>query len=136
MVLRLAMVLELGMWAAGDDPEPTAIDRSTLMRAIAFVEGYLKPMHARVYGDAAAPVAERHATILARWIIATGAERINTREIRRSAGLPGLRDANSVEAAVAVLDEAGWFIGAGDPAPGGRPRKDFAINPRLWEALP
>jgi hypothetical protein len=55
-------------------------------------------------GDAAAPVAERNAAVLARWIVATGAKLINVREIHRGARLPGLRDLTAIEAAIAVLE--------------------------------
>jgi hypothetical protein len=131
LVLRLALILELGSWATCDGPEPARLERRALLRAIAFVEHYLKPMAARVYSDAAAPAAERNATTLARWIISTKAKLINTRDVRRSARLPGLRDSLAIEAAIAVLEEGDW-LRLSDTNSGGRPRKDYFVNPKVF----
>ena len=89
LILRLALVLELGIWATSDDPEPSTIDCPALLRAVVFVETYLKPMLLRVYGDAAVPPVERTAALIARWIKFTGSNRINARDLRRKAGIPG-----------------------------------------------
>jgi hypothetical protein len=71
---------------------------------------------------------------LARWIAHNGRTRINARDVKRSAGLPGLRDVAAVEAAAAVLVEAGWL--RADEAPsGGRPRKDYLVNPKVGNLL-
>ena len=66
LVLRLSLVFELGVWATSPlgTPEPTEVSHKALLHAIGFVEDYLKPMTERVYGDAAVPGAERHATTL------------------------------------------------------------------------
>jgi putative DNA primase/helicase len=132
LVLRLAMVLEMAAWSVSEagTPEPATIDRAAILRAIALVETYIKPMAARVYGDAAGPIAERHATVIARWIEATGVDRINAREIRRTAGLPGLREVAPIEAAFAVLEDMCWIRPDGS-ATGGRPRKDYLVNPAV-----
>jgi hypothetical protein len=133
LVLRLALIFELGSWATGQDSEPANLDHRGILRAIAFVEAYLKPMAARVYGDAAVPVAERNATTLARWIVASGAKQINTREIRRDVRLPGLRDVPAIEAAIAILAEGDWLKPAGTGT-GGRFRKDHLVNPKVVKA--
>jgi hypothetical protein len=130
LVLRLALIVELGSWATSQEPEPSSLDHRSILRAIAFVESYLKPMAARVYGDAAAPVAERNATTLARWIVATGAKLINVRDIHRGARLPGLRDVSAIEAAISVLEAGDWLKLSGT-ATGGHPRKDYLVNPKV-----
>jgi hypothetical protein len=90
-------------------------------------------MAERVYGDAAVPEVDRLAARLARWIMEKQPKIINGKQIRRTARLPGLRDADKVKIAIEVLTEADWLV----PAPArsgsspGRQRDDYAVNPRL-----
>ena len=77
-------------------------------------------MNERVYGDAAVPESDRLAAIVARWIIAdriaaASCPIINARELRRTAGLPGLREAEKVKTALGVLIEADWLAHAPQP---------------------
>jgi putative DNA primase/helicase len=136
LLLRLAMTLELGAWATGPagTPEPAEVSRPSILRAIGLIETYLKPMSERVYGDAAVPLVERHAMTLARWIAHKRIPLINAREVKRSAGLPGLRDMPAVEAAITVLVDANW-VRADSDLSGGRPRKDFLVNPKVFALL-
>jgi hypothetical protein len=134
-VLRLALILELLWWAATDNKqEPTFISQRAIAAAAHLVEDYFKPMAEYVFGDASTPREEQLATILAKYIIRSKADKINAREIARVAKLPGLKDSNAVDAAVNRLIEAGWlfpdfkeFIGAG------RPGKDYIVNPKIKE---
>jgi hypothetical protein len=134
-VLRLALVLELLWWAVTEDKqEPSFISQRAIAAAAHLVEGYFKPMAEYVFGDVSAPRDEQLATILAKYIIRSKADKINIREIARVAKLPGLKDSNAVDAAVNHLIEAGWLfpdfkniIGAG------RPRKDYIVNPKIKE---
>jgi hypothetical protein len=129
-VLRLAMILQLAWWSIEGGLEPSTVSRRALTAAIALVESYLKPMTARVYGDAALPEVERNAAALARYIRAIGADSVNARDLRRSARLPGLRDDKPISAALAFLADAGWL--RPDPGHGiGRPRKDYRVNPKV-----
>jgi hypothetical protein len=130
MVLRLALVLELMEWAERGGAEPDTICSVVLMRARDFVEGYLKPMAMRVFGDAALPVVERNAATLARYIIRTKARMINLRTVQR-ARLPGLTTAELVNDAAEVLTDALWLFPAGTRAGDtpGRKSRDFTINP-------
>jgi hypothetical protein len=58
---------------------------------------------------------------------------LNARELRRSAGLPGLREADVVREAIEALVEASWLR----PAPSrksdspGRQRADYLVNPSI-----
>ena len=135
LLLRLAMTLELGAWSVEPvgTPEPAEVSHASILRAIGLVETYLKPMSERVYGDAAVPLTERHAMTLARWIAHKHMARINARDVKRSAGLPGLRDMPAVEAALAVLVDANWV--RTDSETGGRPRKDYLVNPKVFALL-
>jgi len=136
LLLRLALTLELGSWATKPDSaqEPTTISQGTIVRAIGFIEDYLKPMLARVYGDAATPANERKAMTLARWIAHSGETRLNLREVKRTASLPGLRAMSDIESAVGVLVDGGWLREDGTET-GGRPRKDYSVNPMVSNLL-
>ena len=92
-------------------------------------------MLTRVLGEAALPLVDRNAAVLARAILSQRAERINSREVRRNWRLPGLRHGPAVAAAIGALEEASWLIPAGarDGGTAGRQRSDFAVDPRVHE---
>jgi hypothetical protein len=134
-VLRLALTVELLRWADGGGPEPQHVSAMTLADVLEFVEDYAKPTAQRVFGDAGLPPVERNAAALAKYIRKTGATSINVRDVRRSAGIPQLKDTDAAEAACAALVEADWLkhgpTRAGVSA--GRARKDFAVNPAVLD---
>jgi hypothetical protein len=133
LLLRLSLVLELGWWAVEGGKEPEEVSLPTVQRAIHLVESYVKPMSAKVYGDTALPIDERNATTVARWLLAKGDDRLNARNLRRTAGLPGLHEPQAVDAAIAILVDANWLkpsaIGHGP----GRKAKTFDVNPAIWQ---
>jgi putative DNA primase/helicase len=135
--LRIALVLELMWWAAGPEgtAEPEQISGAALGAALDLIETYFKPMLTRVLGEAALPLVDRHAAVLARAILNRRAERINARQVRRDWRLPGLREAPAVAAAIGALEEAGWLIAAGAREGGsaGRQRSDYVVDPRVHE---
>ena len=133
-LLRLAVVLEHLWWAgsAGYAAPPSRISRRAVHAAAALIEDYFKPMAARVYGDAALPEADRLAAVVARWILSERPQVVNARDLRRKARLPGLREAAKVQLALATLVEADWLRPSLPSGDKGRPRDDYAINPRLW----
>lgn len=138
LALRMSLIFEHLWWCAqdGTQPPPVAISRRAFAAGAEFVADYAMPMAERTYGDAAAPKADRDAATLARWIVATRPEEIQGRALQRDVRLPGLSDADSIRAAAAVLDGAGWFLPAAKPPGAGRPRVAWTVNPALWEALP
>ena len=133
--LRLALVLEMLWWCAQDgmEPPPTVISARAFAAAAVLLVDYFIEMAERVYGDVAVPEVDRLAARLARWIMEKQPKIINGKQIRRTARLPGLRDADKVKIAIEVLTEADWLV----PAPArsgsspGRQRDDYAVNPRL-----
>ena len=130
----MAVVLEHLWWAgsAGYAAPPSRISRRAVHAAAALIEDYFKPMAARVYGDAALPEADRLAAVVARWILSERPQVVNARDLRRKARLPGLREAAKVQLALATLVEADWLRPSLPSGDKGRPRDDYAINPRLW----
>jgi len=123
-VIRLSLVLEHLWWCGGSGltMPPSAISAKAVTAAIAFVADYFHPMAARVFGDAGLPEADRLATVVARWIMQTRPTVINAKLLRRTAGLPGLREAEKVKSALAVLVEADWIAPAPARAGGGAGR--------------
>jgi hypothetical protein len=136
--LRLALVLEYLWWCGGDHgaPEPVEISADAMRGATALMDAYFLPMAARVLGDASIPTAERNARTLAGWIVETKPQSVNVSDIRDNARLPGLRDSDAVKAAVQFLAEANWLERAPTTGNAGRPRGDWLVNPRIWEAAP
>ncbi|MBV8589346.1 MAG: DUF3987 domain-containing protein [Acetobacteraceae bacterium] len=137
-VLRLSLVLEYLWWCTGQDIEPAEVSLAAFQAAAALMDAYFIPNAARVLADASIPEEEHHARTIAEWIIRTRPERVNVSAIRDDARLPGLRKSDTVKAACRYLEEARWLIaapGRGRPQ-GGRPRGDYLVNPKLWEACP
>ena len=136
LVLRLSLVLEM-LWWCGDDamaaPPVTISDRAWL-EAARFVADYLMPMAERVYGDAAARPADRHAATLARWIRKYRISEVHVRKLLREVRLPGLNDAGTVHEAAEALIEAGWLVKEGPSASTGRKRAAYRVNPAVWDA--
>ena len=133
IALRLALVIEYLRWADHGAAEPVNVSHVALASALDLVDGYIKPMALRVYGDAALPAVERNAATMARYIVKHRPTRINARDIRREWRLPGLKTAEAVKEAIDQLTEAEWLRAA----PGrqgestGRQRADFLVNPKV-----
>jgi hypothetical protein len=133
-VLRLALVSELIGWADSEArQEPSLIRWQTVAAVIDFVEAYAKPTAMRVFGDAALPQVERDAAAVARVITKDALNRVNTRQLREAPGLHALRTGPAIEDAIAHLVEADWLRQAPEPdsRTGGRPRKDYLVNPAV-----
>jgi len=133
-VLRLSLIAELVTWAANADvPEPRSISPRIVAAAIEFVEEYAKPSALKVFGDAALPPVERNAATLARYLLKHKVSRFNARDLRRKAGLPGLKEANFFNEAVALLADADWLRDAGkrDGETPGRRTSDYVVNPAV-----
>lgn len=136
VVLRLALIGEYIRWAWQGGAEPSEVSEDALIAAAGFCDDYCKPMAERVYGDAALPLVERNAAVLARYIRRQGFRTINKRTLKRSphkSSLPGLREAQAMDAAVEHLVDAGWL----NPTPirdggtNGRHSFDYAVNPAV-----
>lgn len=136
LTLRLALASEFAGWAYRGGPEPSSIKAETIKAVADFVESYALPMAERVYGDAALPVDERNAATLARYIKRNRLRSINTRDVQRTARLPGMREASDIAPAVEALVEAGWLRPDPSRKGGGvgRHKADFAVNPSIHGA--
>jgi Protein of unknown function (DUF3987) len=132
--LRLALILEMLWWSADNRiaPPPTLISARAFSAAALMISDYWVPMAERVYGDAAATREDRNAATLARWIVRNRPAEVHVRHVQREARLPGLRTADDIHTAAAVLVDADWLR---PPAPnsqfGPRTRIAYAVNPQL-----
>lgn len=134
LVLRLALTAEITSWAASDsDAEPRSVSLQTLAATIEFIESYAKPTALRVFGDAALPAVERNASTLARYILRHRLSSFNGRALRRTAGLPGLKDASAFNEALGLLEDADWLRKVGTRAGEtiGRMSSDYMVNPSV-----
>ncbi len=134
--LRLALILEMLWWCAGDESAPPdTVSEDALLYALGMVMDYFDPMARRAFDNAALPPEVRNAVTIAKWIMRAKPERINSREIQR-ASLGGMDNAEGIKAALEELQNAHWI----KPDPdnrntGGRPRNDYLINPKIWELI-
>lgn len=130
-VLRLALVTELARWAYSGGPEPRSISVGTLGAVASFIDEYAKPAALRVFGDAALSPVERNAASLARYIVKHRLPGFNARKLRRTACLPGLKEADPFNDAIALLADADWLrdVGHREGVSPGRRSSDFVVNP-------
>jgi hypothetical protein len=132
LALRLSLVLEYLWWCGKDgaDPPPKVISHRAFVTAAAMVADYFMPMAERVYGDAAATDVERNAMTLAKWIEREKPEEVHIRHLQRHLRLPGLRNADQIKMAAAVLIEADWLhfpkVGFGAQS-----KVSYPVNPKL-----
>ena len=136
IALRLALAIELANWAWLGGDEPRSVSAAAVVAVADFIEGYALPMAQRVYGDAGLPAVERNAASVARYLRRSKLTSFNARDLRRTAGLPGLRDAEPFKEALDALVEAEWLR----PAPTrhgatvGRRTSDYLVNPAIYGA--
>jgi hypothetical protein len=134
-VLRLALVLEFLWWCAidGIDEPPRDIGVDAIDAAITLVREYFLPMAERVYGDASATAVERHAAMLARWILKTSATEVYVRDMLRNNRLAGMTTADAIHDAAKALVEADWLFPPTLSGDQGRRREAYRVNPRVFE---
>lgn len=133
--VRLAVVLEFLSWATNPQtPYPLEISLESIATAIVLADEYLVPMYERCLGDATLSLVEQDARSLARWIFSRHEVNLNARDLRRSPHSP-LQDEKRLEAAIKMLVEEGWltFVGGRKGESKGRQRKDYRVNPQVFE---
>ena len=133
--LRIAMIIEFLNWSILNETRlPEFVSEKSMLSALELITEYFDPMALRAFDDAALPEETRNAMSLAKWIIRTNPERVSTRDIQRSC-LKGCKS-DKIDNAVTELVAANWLAPAPDNhATGGRPKKDFLVNPKIWGHL-
>jgi hypothetical protein len=133
--LRFALIFEFLAWAAdGSAPEPGAVSSDSMARAGGYLD-YLAAMLDRVTAGLAIGQAEADAATIARQILAERLATLNERALYQQPGWSWLRDPERRAEALRVLVDAAWIRPA-TPTRTGRPRGDWTVSPRLWEAGP
>lgn len=135
--LRLSTVCEYCKWAQSNGPEPEAISWETLADVLTFIDDYAKPMAQRVYGDASLPKVERNAAVLARYFRKHQLADFNAKNLRRTSGYNGPKDAAEMNEALELLIDCNWIAKAGKrqgDSPG-RLSSDYLVNQSALGAL-
>lgn len=134
LALRLSLVIEYLSWCARDGyaAPPHLISKASVEAAIRLISNYLLPMAERTYGDAACPVAERSAALLARWIAKERPKAVHVRTMQREIRLHGLTTAETIHAACLSLVEAGWLEKPSQDGKLGRKMEAYPVSPRLF----
>jgi hypothetical protein len=133
--LRLSLILTYLDWCAESRKgEPSAISEDAMMRAIGLVDGYFLPHARKVLGELGRRSSERLSKRLLDELKKRGLSTFNARELRLSLG-GELHRAACMNQACADLTEAGWLrpATAAPAAKGGRPAKNYEVNPALYE---
>jgi hypothetical protein len=136
MVVRISTVLTYLEWSiSSEHKEPTQIDDKAVFKAIQLIDGYFLPMARRCFGNAALPLKQRNAAILAKWLLHEVRYSINLLTVFTTAGAPKINDKEQLQEAAHYLESHNWlkFIGGRDGGKGGRQRQDFEVNQLIYE---
>ena len=132
----LALILEHLWWSI--DPitaevPPAQIGKEAIQAAIHLIDDYFAPMTVRCYGDARHHQHDASVLALAQAILVRSPETVNARDVYSTWGIASIGSSVAFEAASAALEAADWLrpVNSDSGAKGGRPRKDYAINPNL-----
>lgn len=137
MAARLSLVLAGIAHAFDGAPDPQGITAAEFGRACHLIEEYALPMARRAYGAMSVPKGEVAARKLVAMLRERKASRFNAREIWKS-GRKGLDNPDAVGAAIAKLENADLVRAADMPVnpSGGRPAKNYLVNPVIHEVRP
>jgi hypothetical protein len=133
---RLAFLLEHLDWAVGTSPlssAPRKVTPDAVERACTLYDQYFEPMARRVYADAGRTTDERCAIALLKVLRDRREHSFNARIALREWGISGIRKSDEMDRACATLVEA-RCIRLIEPEGGGRPPKNYLVNPRIWAA--
>ena len=135
MAVRVALILEFLEWAAGDEPiPPKEIGKPAVVNALYLVDDYLVPMTEKAYGAATLSQEEMYAHELLNHIVNQKIPSFNAREWYRAPPVQGMSSTKIIYTAISILSECG-VVREAHPDPGvmgGRPRKDYIVNPKVW----
>lgn len=134
MAVRLSLVIAIIEWASSESELPAEITIKHFGRAVHLVESYLLPMARRAYAEASTPARDMAARRLIAALRDRKADRFNAREIWKS-GRKGIDNPDAVGAAINALEDADLIRLIDQPktAKGGRPAKNYVVNPIIHE---
>lgn len=132
LAVRFANIFAHLDWATSEGQHfPHEIDAATLGRACHFV-GHVLRLHAiRAYGGSAEAAEVKGARKLAHWIVNRKLQTFTARQVQQNQ-FTGLSDAKrDITPAIEVLVQGSWAT----LIEGKGRRREYAVNPQLWEAL-
>jgi hypothetical protein len=132
LVVRLSLVLAFLDWSGGIGDEPHRVTEEHLDRAVAFAETYLLPMARRAYAETSVPEDVRTGRRLVALIREQDWTRFSSREVQRLAR-KGLSRRKELDLALETLEAAAIIrpVPTSPVAQGGRPSREFVVNPAL-----
>jgi hypothetical protein len=128
---RLALVIHLTAWAAGDESDPCTVSELSLGRTLTILETYLVPMWRRVMAAfSKAPVVDS-AHRIAEYIRKKRLDGIRVADITKLEW-PHLNDRKTIEEAFRTLVDRDW-LAEPQPVSGarGRPSATYIVNPKV-----
>ena len=134
LLCRLALVLHLAGWAAGEETDAKTISTTSLGRALTLLENYLVPTWSRVMAAFGNMPSTSGAHRIARYIKERRLSSIRIGDITKQ-DWTSLKDRAVVLEAFTVLVDHEWLAPPDRQtgARGGRPSASYAINPRVFE---
>lgn len=132
LAVRFANVFAHLDWAADNEQQfPHEIDAATLGRACHFVGQVLRLHAVRAYGGAADAAEVVGARRFAKWIVDERLTSVSLRDMQRKQ-FAGLTDSKrQIAPAVEVLVQSSWLTAVDGPGK----RRDYNVNPQVWEAI-
>jgi hypothetical protein len=130
-IVRLAGLLSLMDWAAGEHDSCLLIGEPQLERAQALWTDYFWLHAEAVFGQAASTIGERRVRRVARWLKRMRPDVVSREEVRRDA-LGKTVDADTAESVIERLEGYGALRMLKPQTSGGRPRRRWEVNPELW----
>ena len=133
--LRLSLVIEFLAWAwtGALRPEPQQVGLLAVLNAMRLIDEWVRPNLERVFAEASLPKVRKDAMAIGHWLFRTKPKEVNARQLRRQPGFSGPKEAKELDAAFEMLVDAKWLM-LKEPDKPGRPRKDYTVNPAIYEA--
>ena len=137
LAARLSLIFALLDWAASNADCPREIGVEHFGRAAHFVEAYALPMARRAYAEGSQPKDEKAAAQIIKLIRESGWREFTSRDVLR-AQRKGIGRSPDVDPALRLLEDADCILqkSVSVSPNGGRPAKQFVVNPAILDAQP
>jgi hypothetical protein len=134
LLVRLALIIHLTAYAAGEETDPRSVSEKSLSRALHLVEDYLVPTWRRVLAAFGKTQTESASMRIARAILAERMNGIRVSDVLKR-DWSGMKDRAAIEAAFDDLVARDWLaLPERNTGPrGGRPSETYRVNPRVFD---
>ncbi|GHU22120.1 hypothetical protein FACS189472_14980 [Alphaproteobacteria bacterium] len=132
-VARLSCVLEHILWTlSAEISPPTEISEQNMLRGIALIEDYFKPMVKKVFSKCSRGENDEIAQVFVKYLTDHNVSKFNLRELKRNNMFPDLNNENAEKSLISILVEANIVKHVASDSKG-RPSKNYIVNPQLME---